>query len=542
MLTLDRVAPSRRPKVSLSKPTGTAPPFTPADIDLELWLDASDLATITATGVAVSQLGDKSGKGRNFSQATSTARPSTGTATLNARNVLAFDGNDRLQAASAADWKFLHDGTPYIVVAVWKSGTGTQILVDDHNANVAIAGFSLWRLDTNTAVHMVSNAGGGSIYAVQNIVPAVATASTWHVTSLTADPGNATAANRSLLRYDDGAVQQLNTKTGTPSSAAAFYPLNIGSMAQPAGGLWFTGEFAELIIAKGAAATPENLENLLLYVGEKWGLTVPAPGGGSEPLPTMVLTDGSNGNAPVVASVRETTSVSGQNMLMLIPEELPAATPTTLVLYGHGSGGAYTDVYAQSAHKAVAGALVANGWIVASSAMHGNNWGNQDAIDDLADLITWAQEFYNVVNVVTWGASMGNMAALNGYATDQLNLIGHVGSAAATNLAAFFATSLKAAIKTAYGFTLDADYATATAGYDPNLHSGTEWTGKRLRFYVVSDDATAPEADNSAIVVAAAAATAAEATVVVNGTGGHGSANNYPAALIKAWIASIGGV
>lgn len=61
-----------------------------------LWLDASDSASITHSSGAVSQWNDKSGNGRHVSQSTASAKPTTGTNTLNGLNVITFDGGDVL--------------------------------------------------------------------------------------------------------------------------------------------------------------------------------------------------------------------------------------------------------------------------------------------------------------------------------------------------------------------------------------------------------------------------------------------------------------
>lgn len=71
--------------------------WTPASLSgLYVWWDASDTATITSSGGAVSQFDDKSGNARHLTQSTGTSKPTTGTRTLNGRNVLDFDGGDIL--------------------------------------------------------------------------------------------------------------------------------------------------------------------------------------------------------------------------------------------------------------------------------------------------------------------------------------------------------------------------------------------------------------------------------------------------------------
>lgn len=74
--------------------------WTPASLpNLVAWYDASDAASITSSGGAVSQWNDKSGNGHHLTQSTSNLKPTTGTRTLNGLNVIDFDG-----AVGSADY------------------------------------------------------------------------------------------------------------------------------------------------------------------------------------------------------------------------------------------------------------------------------------------------------------------------------------------------------------------------------------------------------------------------------------------------------
>ena len=67
--------------------------FNPKSISgLAQWLDASDASTLTLASGAVSAWSDKSGNGRNASQATAASRPTT--TTVNGKTALSFDGTD----------------------------------------------------------------------------------------------------------------------------------------------------------------------------------------------------------------------------------------------------------------------------------------------------------------------------------------------------------------------------------------------------------------------------------------------------------------
>jgi len=66
--------------------------WDPSLITTALWLDASDASTITESGGAVSQWGDKSGNSRHLTQATPANQPSYSLGGLNGLNALSFDG------------------------------------------------------------------------------------------------------------------------------------------------------------------------------------------------------------------------------------------------------------------------------------------------------------------------------------------------------------------------------------------------------------------------------------------------------------------
>ncbi len=75
--------------------------WDPSRITTALWLDAADASTVTTVSGAVSQWNDKSGNGRNASQATAGNRPTYTSAGQNNLNVLTLDGsNDSLALAA----------------------------------------------------------------------------------------------------------------------------------------------------------------------------------------------------------------------------------------------------------------------------------------------------------------------------------------------------------------------------------------------------------------------------------------------------------
>jgi hypothetical protein len=96
-----------------------------------LWLDASDITTITESGGAVSQWNDKSGNGFNVSQGTGAAQPTTGSLTRNGLNVLSFDGGDVLAYSGTTNFN-VGDFTVF-VVAEQTSNVQFAGLISLHN-------------------------------------------------------------------------------------------------------------------------------------------------------------------------------------------------------------------------------------------------------------------------------------------------------------------------------------------------------------------------------------------------------------------------
>ena len=67
-------------------------PPLPSDLNLSLWLDASDASTITQSNGSVSQWADKSGNDYHFTQSTSASQPKTNTINIGGNNAVDFDG------------------------------------------------------------------------------------------------------------------------------------------------------------------------------------------------------------------------------------------------------------------------------------------------------------------------------------------------------------------------------------------------------------------------------------------------------------------
>lgn len=116
---------------SLGKPK----PWTPAQIQKSVWLDAADTSTITLNGATVSQWSDKSGNGRNAVQATAASQPTYTANSLNGKTSLYFDGTDDGMSAAVPANTF---PTVYEVYAVLqKQGAPTTFEAAPLNRTLA---------------------------------------------------------------------------------------------------------------------------------------------------------------------------------------------------------------------------------------------------------------------------------------------------------------------------------------------------------------------------------------------------------------------
>ena len=252
-------------------------------ISTALWLDAADAGTIFASGSEVTQINDKSGNGRNFTS-TSGTRPSTGIATLNSKNILSFDADFLTSASAASTWKFLHDSTGSSVFAIVKFGASSN--PDAAYSLMGTNGFS--SLNTGLTISYddrVSQSRNNSIlifatlsqvglFVLNNLAQDSVTPNNVQIISALTDPGNATAANRSIIRVNAGSELKNSIANSTSSTDNPTFTLQIGSTGASTAPL--TGELAEIICISGIASTT-NRQRIEGYLAHKWGLTANLP-------------------------------------------------------------------------------------------------------------------------------------------------------------------------------------------------------------------------------------------------------------------------
>jgi hypothetical protein len=253
-------------------------------IQTALWLDAADASTITTSGSEVTQINDKSGNGRNFT-GPSGARPSTGTATLNGKNILSFSADYLTSSSSAATWKFLHDATGSGVFAVATFGTtenpntvyglygnnGTSTAV---NIGASASYDDRSSVPRNDALFHQIGKGGFAFPVASQVLQNSVTPNAASVFAILGDPSSATVANRSIITINGGAELKTNTDSVTLSSSDPTFVLQLGACGNNV--IPLTGALAEFVIISGvvSVSTRQRIEG---YLAHKWGLTANLP-------------------------------------------------------------------------------------------------------------------------------------------------------------------------------------------------------------------------------------------------------------------------
>jgi hypothetical protein len=252
-------------------PDTTGFPIDPATLSPSLWLDASDATTITASSGDVSQWNNKGSLG-NFTQATGAVQPKTGATTLNGRNVIDFAGDYLTSADAASAYKFMHDGTKFLVCFVAKHNGTFKAYLGNNTLTTGETGFVYYSATVNTTITaFVSDSSGSSatIPVLSSITSAV-TNDAFVLHSAIFDPGNGTAANRAEMFFAGGSANKVNSNTATPSANNPTRVLQIGAAGNDGSPL--TGSIAEVVIVSGANATETNRAALRDYLNDKWAV------------------------------------------------------------------------------------------------------------------------------------------------------------------------------------------------------------------------------------------------------------------------------
>ena len=223
--------------------------FTPKSIaGLQLWLDAADSSTIT-TGTGVSQWRDKSPAASVWAQTTGNNQPSTGTQTLNGRNVIVFDGsNDGLSASAPL-------------------------------ASLPLSFFIVQRIVSATNFGMSYTAGTGDDWNIRQNSTSGATAITMPAGTFYLDPGSRVGINDivSMVIPSGAGTSATLVRNGSPltPSGATFKPTLNGThyIGQRSDGFHLNGWIAE-IVAYSTELSENQRSSVEKYLSNKWGIAI----------------------------------------------------------------------------------------------------------------------------------------------------------------------------------------------------------------------------------------------------------------------------
>jgi hypothetical protein len=264
---------------------------------LESWWDAADAASVTLDSGRVSQLADKSGKGRHATNTTSgSTQPTYVTAGRNGLNVARFAAASvqRLTVeSSTAAYNFLHNGTASWIAAVSSYGTSDNpgavyALFINNNGASANVGVQFAYDDRGLTTPPLNNAFNGQIstgitgqfsancFDLTNSFPISAytnllTPNTLLVQECVYSANESTASQRLRIRVNGGSEIAQNVKTNTGSTGNSTTNMNIGAAANLANPL--QGDICELMFFS-QIPTAAARDLIRRYLGTKWGVTV----------------------------------------------------------------------------------------------------------------------------------------------------------------------------------------------------------------------------------------------------------------------------
>jgi hypothetical protein len=226
----------------------------------------------------------------------------------------------------------------------------------------------------------------------------------------------------------------------------------------------------------------------------------------------------------------------GQQYQLLLPANRRHGVT---ILYVHGHGEDENAPFAEPVKVDLIHCLLRAGYPVASSAAHGNAWGNSLANVDYEALLALLVENYAINRFVVLSQSMGGISGLNVVKNRRMpQIIGWAGIYPACSLLDIHANhaSLGIAIETAYGVPKGGDLEHWTSGHDPVTFLGVFFSGIRMRFYASDRDSVVRKSSNSDRMHEIVSPFALESSVV-SCAGNHGDPTHFQPADILEFFA-----
>jgi len=387
--------------------------------------------------------------------------------------------------------------TLYSMLNISAGGVGTTTI------NGVSASSFTFATSTSGSVTLTIATSTGTLTFIPGVTSGFTIPSNANIASWNAAAASTTALTPAYIR---GLFS--NTVTGltyTAATGVTSITAGYGIPTTASSSLWVSGPASatDNAIARFDATTGKLIQNSLVSISDSGNVEVPNEGVVTGPITTI------------------TPTVGGTPTRIARLTQINTTDPTKVVIYFHGSGETENDAFT-GAGKGIVDKLLSEGYIVASSLGTGNGWGNAASQASYKALYDYLIANYNVSNVYFIGQSMGGLASLNLIAGGTVPKVdGWYGIGPVTNLAAAYANGFSSLIEAAYGFSGGANYASATAGYDPNLLATSSFATVRYRYTSSFSDTTVTRASNTALMQAKTSIVSPE-SLIITATGPHG--------------------
>ena len=243
--------------------------FNPVDIPgCALWLDGADVGSMVLSGSSVTQWGDKSGNGYNFSQISGLGAGDLISNAINGNPAVSFTASDQVLSSSTFPLNASSSGYSIFTVTrqndVHYSANGYNYILSSYGAGNAGNGLFYGTSPTNFLLTANGTAGPTFGFNDLNVNTPNTLMNSVQLTSI--------AVNGSVLTpYLNGIA--MGTKTGT---CVAVTGISVGNAYAPGGGFTYQawgGVVAEVLIYN-AILTQQQRQKIEQYLAWKWGINI----------------------------------------------------------------------------------------------------------------------------------------------------------------------------------------------------------------------------------------------------------------------------